>query len=302
VPENLVGDAANARFLQVIVASLILGLLIKERDEEGRPSATLKVVGELNEVVVRTIKMLMGFTPVGVGCLVFSSAATMDFASTGSLIGKFVLSVCVGYAVHLFVVYPSLVLLLARRNPVRYMCNVVPAILTALGTSSSAATLPVTTRCCVEGNGIRPHTAKFVLSLGATINMDGTGLWLICSVYFLGVIEGVEFTVGKFMLMSVLAMLCSLGSAPVPNAGLVLLVTMLGSVGVPQTSSFALVVAIDWLLDRGQTVVNVTGDCAVTAVIDRMLGDRCSIEQDADDVVTEDGEADSCSCLSEQVV
>jgi Na+/H+-dicarboxylate symporter len=159
--------------------------------------------------------------------------------------------------------------------------GIIPALLTAFGTSSSAAALPVTQQCSIENNKISPHIAKFVLSLGATINMDGTGLYLICAAFFIGTIEGVTFGLGKFATMAVLAMLCSLGTAPVPSASLVLLSTIMTSVGIPLTSTFGLVWAVDWLLDRLRTVVNVAGDASVTAVVDRFYGqeendDECS--------------------------
>merc|ERR1711920_605021 len=171
----------------------------------------------------------------------------------------------IGLSTHFLVVYPGLVVLFTKKNPLMYVYNLLPALLTAFGTSSSAAALPVTTQACVEKNGVAPHIAKFVLSLGATINMDGTGLYLICAAFFIGTIEGVTFGLGKFATMAVLAMLCSLGTAPVPSASLVLLSTIMTSVGIPLTSTFGLVWAVDWLLDRMRTVVNVAGDASVTS-------------------------------------
>merc|ERR1711879_73604 len=148
----------------------------------------------------------------------------------------------------------------------------------ALGTSSSAAALPLTTSCAIEKNGITPHMANFVLSLGATINMDGTSIYLICSCFFLGALNGIAFGLGDFITMALLATLCSMGSAPVPSASLVLLVTIMSSVGVPDNETFGIISGIDWMLDRLRTTVNVAGDSAVTAVVDRKFGHRDDLD------------------------
>merc|ERR1712137_1225140 len=170
----------------------------------GEETTTLILVDELNEVVLRIVRFPMKLTPLGVGCLVFAATLKLDLVNTGHAVGMFILSVVIGLFAHGCVVYPIMVLLLARRNPITYFWNVVPALMTALGTSSSAASLPVTTRLSVERNWIRPHVAKFVLSLGATVNMDGTGLYLTCAAFFLGTIEGVQFTFGKVAMMALL--------------------------------------------------------------------------------------------------
>jgi len=269
VPENLVMDAADDRLLPVIVASIIFGLLVKDKNEDGTLSTTLVVVQELSDVVVRVVTTVMMLAPLGAGSLVFAAATRLDFAKTGFVVIAFVLSVTIGLGFQFFVVYPTLITCLAMRNPMRYVLGITPALLTAFGTSSSAAALPVTQQCSIERNNIPPHIAKFVLSLGATINMDGTVLYLICAVFFIGTIEGVTFGFGKVATMVVLAMFCSLGTAPVPSASLVLLATIMTSVGVPITMTFGLIWAVDWLLDRMRTVVNVAGDGSVAAVVDR---------------------------------
>jgi len=294
VPKNLAKDAADGYLLPLIVASIIFGLLVKDKNEDGSESATLVVVGEMNDVVVKVVTFLMNLTPIGVGSLVFAAMNRLDLATTGRIVGMFMVSVIIGLSCHMLVVYPMLTTFLSRQNPLMYVYNIVPALLTALGTSSSAAALPVTTRCCIEKNNVAPHIAKFVLSLGATINMDGTGMYLICAAFFLGTIEGVTFTFSKFATMAVLAMLCSLGTAPVPSASLVLLATIMSSVGIPLTASFGLITAVDWLLDRLRTVVNVSGDASVTAVIDRFFGDgngMKAINGDGADSETDSDEA-----------
>lgn len=277
IPTNLVLDASRGYLLPVIVASIVVGILVKDKKEDGSESTTIALINELNEVVIKVVSLIMFLTPVGVGSLVFASASTLDLSRIGGTVGIFMLAVLIGLCCHVFVVY-TILLCVAGRNPARYFYKILPAIATVFGTASSAATLPFSISCAVEKNAIAPHIAKFVLSLGATINMDGTGLYLICCTYFLGFLEGVEFGFGKFFVLTVMATLCSMGAAPVPSASLVLLVTILTAVGVPDTH-FGLITAVDWMLDRFRGIVNISGDATVAALINAGF----SGEKDSDD-------------------
>mmetsp|Transcript_68865 Transcript_68865/g.212989 ORF Transcript_68865/g.212989 Transcript_68865/m.212989 type:complete len:456 (-) Transcript_68865:319-1686(-) len=268
VPKNLVGDAAAGNLLPVIIASIVFGLLVESKREDGAESVTMRLINELNGIVVRVITFLMSVTPFGVGSLVFASAARLNFAEMGSNVGFLLAATACGLLLHACVFYPALLLLVARRNPLAYFFNITPAMATALGTSSSAATLPVSISCAVERNGVSPPIASFVLSLGATVNMDGTTVYLICATCFLGALHGISFGISKFLLTTVMATLCSMGSAPLPSASLVLLATILSAVGVPLDETFGLITAVDWMLDRLRTCVNVAGDACAAGVID----------------------------------
>mmetsp|Transcript_10859 Transcript_10859/g.24920 ORF Transcript_10859/g.24920 Transcript_10859/m.24920 type:complete len:471 (-) Transcript_10859:289-1701(-) len=273
VPANLVDDSANNRLLPIIVAAIVVGLLVPAEDEEGRPSVTVRLVDELNKVVVAVISAIIFLTPIGVGSLVLGSAARFDIDDVGEGVGFLILTVCVALCFHALVVYPVLLLVGARRNPIKYFYNISPAALTALGTSSSAATLPVSIRVNVEGNGVSEAIAKFVLSLGATINMDGTGIYLICATFFLARLQDVDFDVADWIVLSIMATLCSMGAAPVPSSSLVLLTTIMTAVDVPLNETFGLITAVDWMLDRFRTTVNVIGDSCVTAVVNTRCGE-----------------------------
>lgn len=266
VPGNLVEDAAKNNLLPVIVASIIFGVLVADRRPDGGRSRTMELVDEWSDVVTRVVTALMSVTPIGVGSLVLQGAASIDLGVMGAEVGVLIGAVACGLAIHAFVAYPML-LLLCRRNPLVYFRNILPALATALGTSSSAAALPVTLSCATERNGIPAHIAEFSLSLGATINMDGTTIYLVCATSFLAELHGVHFGLQQWMLVVALATLCSTGSAPVPSASLVLLATMLAAVGVPLDKTFGLITAVDWMLDRLRTSVNVAGDSSVAAYV-----------------------------------
>jgi len=271
VPSNLVNDAATNNLLPVIIASMVFGLLVPKENEDGGKSYTLSLVGELNGVVMQVVTAVMTITPIGVGSLVLASAAKLDLKEVGANVGVLILTVVAGLLMHSCIVYPTLLVVLGKRNPCTYFPNIFPALATALGASSSAVALPVTTVCVVEKNGVKPHIAKFVLSLGATVNMDGTSIYLICATYFLGTLQGISFGVGEFVSMALLATFCSMGAAPVPSASLVLLATIMTAVGVPFNETFGIISAVDWMLDRLRTCVNVAGDATVTGIVDTIM-------------------------------
>ncbi len=178
VPKNIVGDAAANRLISVIVTSILLGLLLPR--PEGRRSTTLEVVDEVNDVVNKVIKFLIRLSPVGVCSLVLTGSSRFELQHMGTSVAALVACVLTALGLHMFVFCSLLLALGASRNPVTYFRTCLPALLTALGSCSSAASLPLNIEAA-EKNGLRPHVAKMALNLGATINMDGNSIYLICS-------------------------------------------------------------------------------------------------------------------------
>lgn len=249
--------------------------MVKDKKHEGsdEKSTVLQAIDDANGVVIGLISKIMFLTPYGVGSLVFQALTKNDITKAADELLYLCLTVSAGLSFHAFVVYPTMLVFFARVNPVTYIKNILPAILTAMGTSSSAVTLPLSIELAKSKNGIKDHIADFVLSLGATINMDGTGLYLICATYFLARLQDFAFGFDKFILLAILATLTSAGSAPVPSASLVLLATIVDAVGMEYNEGhFGLILMIDWLLDRLRTMVNVIGDATVTAVINSRYG------------------------------
>jgi Na+/H+-dicarboxylate symporter len=158
----------------------------------------------------------------------------------------------------------------ARRNPFTYTFNLLRALLTALSTSSSSATLPVTMECVEGNNKVSNRSASFVLPLGATVNMDGTALYEAVAVIFIAQSTGIELTTGQLVVVFLTATLAAIGAAGIPEAGLVTMVIVLTAVGLP-ISGIGTILAIDWFLDRMRTTVNVYGDAVGAGVIDHMV-------------------------------
>ena len=183
-------------------------------------------------------------------------------------LGKYVLSVVVGLAVHGIVVLPVLLMILAKRNPLKYLSHVAKALLTAFSTASSSATLPLTMEGVIDEARVSPRVGRFVLPLGATINMDGTALYEAVAVIFIAQSYGIDLSSGQMVIVFFTATLAAIGAAGIPEAGLVTMVLVLQAVGLPM-EGIGIILAVDWLLDRFRTTVNVWGDCIGAAVIDR---------------------------------
>ena len=167
---------------------------------------------------------------------------------------------------------------MTKSNPFDYLKFVIPAQTTAFACASSAATMPVSLQCAEASGRVPLPIARFVIPLGATINMDGSAIYFPCACVWLAVLNGITPNFGNYILLAILSTIGSAGTAPVPSAGLVMVLTAYNSVfgtsGIPD--GFEFVVAIDWFLDRLQTVVNVTGDSIVAASI----AQRVSLEAD----------------------
>ena len=174
-----------------------------------------------------------------------------------------------GLAIHV-IVLGSLLPILARRNPFVYTYNMLRALLTAMSTASSSATLPITMECVEQNNKVSNRSASFVLPLGATVNMDGTALYEAVAVIFIAQSIGMKLAAGKLLVIFITATLAAVGAAGIPEAGLVTMVIVLTAAGVP-TTGIGTILAIDWFLDRMRTTVNVYGDSVGAGVIDRFV-------------------------------
>lgn len=160
-----------------------------------------------------------------------------------------------------------------KKSPLFILKNLSSPLLTAFSTSSSAATLPITMTCVEENLGVRKDTAKFVLPLGATINMDGTALYESVAAIFIAQVYGIELGIGQQIVIFMTASLAAIGAAAIPGAGLITMSIVLGAVGLP-IEGIGLILAVDRILDMFRTTVNVFGDCVGTIVVDSMMDNK----------------------------
>lgn len=272
IPENIfVSLADNSSMLQVVFVALIIGVaLLKIPKEKGQP--VIAFFDGLNDVIIKIVEFIMILAPYGVFALIASLIVELGgtepekaFELLYALLWYSV-TVIIGLIAMIALIYPGLFKIFTKVKYKDFFKGIRPAQLLAFSTSSSAATLPVTMEVVQKDLNVSEEVASFVLPLGATINMDGTSLYQGVAAVFIAQALGLGLTIGDQLMIVLTATLASIGTAAVPGAGIVMLVIVLEAIGVP-TAGIALILAPDRILDMCRTVVNVTGDAAVTMIV-----------------------------------
>ncbi|HUO87046.1 MAG TPA: dicarboxylate/amino acid:cation symporter [Thermoanaerobaculia bacterium] len=269
VSDNIFRSMAEMEILPVIVFSLVFGAVLTTIGRAGEP--VIAFFFGLNEAIMKIVHLLMLFAPFGVfGLVAARFAEAGDLGTLIGALGRYMGTVILGLGIHGLVVLPLLLWLFGRRNPIRYLLNMGTPLLTAFSTASSSATLPLTLEAAEEKNEVSRQSAYLVLPLGATINMDGTALYEAVAAIFIAQAIGIELTPIQLLLVFITATLAAIGAAGIPEAGLVTMVIVLRAVGLP-LEGIGLILAVDWLLDRFRTTVNVWGDSVGAGIIDRLV-------------------------------
>ncbi len=272
VPENFFGSASNNKYmLQVVFVSLLFGAaLVMVEEKKRRP--VLDLFLGLQEVVIKTVHLIMFIAPIGVFALLANTIIMLAKDDPGQILtllgslGWYCLAVIIGLLLHASIVYLGLLKALTPLSIKQFFNGIGQAQLLAFSTSSSGATLPVTMKCAEENLGVSKEVSSFSLPLGATINMDGTALYQAVAAVFIAQVFGMDLTLGAQITIVLTAVLASVGTAAVPGAGIVMLVIILEAINVP-IQGIALIIGVDRILDMCRTVVNVTGDSAVACVV-----------------------------------
>jgi Na+/H+-dicarboxylate symporter len=270
VSPNLIAAASQMQLLPIIVFSLIFGAALTTVGESGRP--IINFFNGINDVMMKLINWIMYFAPLGIFALIASrlgeTGGGQALLVEISGVGTYVLTVILGLSCH-FIFLVCLLKILTGRG-LDYITAMSRAIITAFGTASSSATLPITMGCAQEA-GVSARSTKFVLPLGATVNMDGTALYEAVAVMFIAQVYGIEMGFYEQTIIFVTATLAAIGAAGIPQAGLVTMIIVLSAVNLP-LEGISLLLAVDWLLDRFRTAVNVSGDGIGAAIIDKFDG------------------------------
>ncbi|XP_071478916.1 excitatory amino acid transporter 3-like [Diadema antillarum] len=252
------GYEYKPNILGLVVFSCVFGGVLGRMGEQGLPLRN--VINSLMECVMIMVGYIIWLSPIGVFFLILGKILSMDdWALVFQQIGLYSATVIVGLLIHGFIILPLLYLIFTRSNPYRFLKGVAPAMVTAFATASSSATLPVTIRSLEDNNKIDSRVTRFVLPIGATINMDGTALYEAVAAIFIAQVNDIPLDAADVIVISITATLASVGAAGVPQAGLVTLVIVLNAVGLP-ADDITLILVIDWFLDRVRTTVNVEGD------------------------------------------
>ena len=272
VPDNILGAASdNRRMLNVVFLAFLFGvalLLIPK----AQSAPLLALFESLNAVIIKIVELVLLFAPFGVFGLIADTVTGVAGDNPGDVpqllgaLGFYCLVVLIGLAVQMFITYPVLLRLFTPLRLGQFFPGIVQAQLVAFSTSSSAATLPVTMKSAQKNLGISEEVASFVLPLGATINMDGTGLYQAVAAVFIAQTLGIQLDLTAQLSIVFLALLASIGTAAVPSAGIVMLIVILETIGVP-AAGIALILGVDRILDMSRTAANITGDLTVAAIV-----------------------------------
>jgi Na+/H+-dicarboxylate symporter len=269
IPTNPGESIATANILQIIVFAIFMGIVALYSKEKATPINN--VMEALESMTLLLTHGIMKFAPIGIFVLMMDVMAKSGTTAIVSL-SKYILTVVVGLTCHAcFLMFVASARL--KKSPLYILKGVSAPLLTAFSTSSSAATLPITMAAVEENLGVRKDTAKFVLPLGATINMDGTALYESVAAIFIAQAYGIDLGLGQQVIIFMTASLAAIGAAAIPGAGLITMSIVLGAVGLP-LEGIGLILAVDRLLDMFRTTVNVFGDAVGTIVVDSFLTDE----------------------------
>ncbi|XP_063698847.1 excitatory amino acid transporter 3 [Culicoides brevitarsis] len=270
--------------LGLVMFSIVLGATIGKLGERGKPLQD--VFETLSEAMMIITSWVIWISPVGVFFLV--TAKLLEIGSFSEVVGQlgwYFVTVMLGLFLHGFGTISVLFFLVTRKQPFGFIAKMGQVLATAFGTGSSSATMPITIGC-LDKMGIDPRVTRFVIPVGATINMDGTALYEAVAALFIAQLRNISLTFGHIVAVSVTATAASIGAAGIPQAGLVTMVMVLDTVGLP-AEDVTIIIAVDWLLDRFRTTINVMCDALGTILVNHLskndLVHDTHLQQDANE-------------------
>ena len=276
-PPNLVEAAAEGNVLGLIVFSLIFGIVLAVEGRRARPLAEMLEI--VNEALLRLVRWVIWLAPLGIFGLVADrlGSAGGGEAVWGELrrLGWYALTVVISLLFHGMVTLPLFIRFFARRSPLKFAKGMKEALIMALGTASSAATMAVTMRCAIVANKVKRRAVDLVIPLGTTVNMSGTALYEAVAVIFIAQSMDIQLPLAQQFVVLITATLAAVGAAAIPEAGLVTMVLVLSAVGLP-AEGVGLILSIDWVLDRLRTAMNVWDDAVGAAIVERHLPDEAA--------------------------
>lgn len=276
IPINPIEALAKGDMLQIIIFSILCGVAMAMLGD--KVSTIRKGMEELNNLVLKLVEIIMQLAPFGVYGLIGKTFATLGYTAMLPLL-KYFIGVVVVLLLHYLITYQSLLIFVAKYNPIKFLKKFSGPMMVAFSTSSSSATLPSSMETLQDEFGVSKGISSFTLPLGSTINMDGTAIMQGVATIFIAQIYGVNLTMGDFVTVIITATLASIGTAGVPGVGVIMLGMVLQQVGLP-LEGMALVMGIDRFVDMFRTTVNITGDAVCTLIVAKTEGELIG-EEDA---------------------
>ncbi|HZX30679.1 MAG TPA: dicarboxylate/amino acid:cation symporter [Rhodocyclaceae bacterium] len=258
---------AQGDILTVVIVALFLGVALVVGGD--RYKNLLALVKEIQEICLLVVGWIMRLAPFGIGALLLQLVATQRADLLQSLIHF--IAVIIGTTLfHGAVVLPLMLYAVTRMSPLKFWRGARESLVTAFATSSSAATMPVTLRCAEQHLHVKKDIANFVIPLGTTVNMDGTALYEAAAALFVARLAGIELDFVHQLVVFFVAMLGAIGAPGIPSVGMLSMVLVLQSVGLP-TEAIAILLPIDRILDTVRTAVNVEGDMVGSLIVQKLV-------------------------------
>ena len=270
-PKNILEPILSSSMMQVIVIALFIGIAIVHVGEKAE--AAKQLILSFNEIVTKILSYIMAISPIGVFCMLVPVVAT----NGAQVLGSYAVLIGVDYLcffLHAILIYATTVFLLGRINPLRFFKEMTPAMLFAYSSDSSVATLPYTMEC-TRRLGVKKDLGNFVLSLGATVNMDGVAIYLGVTSVFIATCCGMDLNFNQYLAIAISSTIVSIGTPAIPGGSLALMAMVFASAGIP-VEGVAIAAGIDRLVDMARTTMSVTGDASCAVVLQRFFNKKKS--------------------------
>ncbi|XP_055793985.1 neutral amino acid transporter A-like [Salvelinus fontinalis] len=263
VPVGTEPDGMN--ILGLVLFAMVFGVALRKLGEEGEE--LIRFFNAFNEATMVLVSWIMWYVPFGIMFLVGSKIVEMeDVVLLVTSLGKYIFASVLGHIIHGGVVLPLIYFGFTRKNPFSFLSGLITPFTTAFATCSSSATLPSMMKCVEENNGVDKRISRFILPIGATVNMDGAAIFQCVAAVFIAQLNNIELNAGQIFTILVTATASSVGAAGIPAGGIITIAIILEAIGLP-TNDLSLMLAVDWIVDRTTTVVNVEGDALGAGIL-----------------------------------
>ncbi|KAG7333948.1 hypothetical protein KOW79_002355 [Hemibagrus wyckioides] len=263
VPVGTEADGMN--ILGLVLFAMVFGVALRKLGAEGEE--LIRFFNAFNEATMVLVSWIMWYVPVGIMFLVGSKIVEMeDVVLLVTSLGKYIFASILGHIIHGGIVLPLIYFGFTRKNPFSFLSGLITPFTTAFATCSSSATLPAMIKCVEENNGVDKRISRFILPIGATVNMDGAAIFQCIAAVFIAQLNNVDLNAGQIFTILVTATASSVGAAGIPAGGIITIAIILEAIGLP-TNDLSLMLAVDWIVDRTTTVVNVEGDALGAGIL-----------------------------------
>lgn len=258
-------DSEGMNILGLVLFAMVFGVALRKLGAEGEE--LIRFFNAFNEATMVLVSWIMWYVPFGIMFLVGSKIVEMeDVVLLVTSLGKYIFASILGHVIHGGIVLPLIYFGFTRTNPFIFLSGLITPFTTAFATCSSSATLPTMMKCVEENNGVDKRISRFILPIGATVNMDGAAIFQCVAAVFIAQLNNMELNAGQIFTILVTATASSVGAAGIPAGGIITIAIILEAIGLP-THDLSLMLAVDWIVDRTTTVVNVEGDALGAGIL-----------------------------------